>query len=202
MHLQAEELVDIAEGVRPESAAPHLAACARCRAQLDDVRAMMSAVAEADAPEPSPLFWDHFSRRVHDAVAAEPEAARVNSVRALVAPLLGAPAFRVSVAAFAALALVVFAASRVKAPAPRPAMDASVAQPVGSADWFGAAAADNDASFSLVATLASNLEADTPGAIVSDAGLAYIGSADHAVTHMDGGELRELHRILQEEMTP
>jgi hypothetical protein len=27
---------------------------------------------EADVPEPSPLFWQHLSLRVHDAVAAEP----------------------------------------------------------------------------------------------------------------------------------
>ncbi len=33
-----------------------------------------------------------------------------------------------------------------------------------------------------------------------EAGLAGGGSAEHAVTHMDGGELRELRRLLQEEL--
>ena len=31
----------------------------------------MSTAAQAEVPEPSPLFWDHFSARVRDAVAAE-----------------------------------------------------------------------------------------------------------------------------------
>ena len=43
MHLNAEELIDIAEGTRPESAMPHLAACEPCRAQVRELRAMMSA---------------------------------------------------------------------------------------------------------------------------------------------------------------
>ena len=72
-HLSAEQLVDIAEGVRPESSASHLEACAACRKQLDDLRAMMAAAAAVDVPEPSPLFWDHFSARVHQAVEAERE---------------------------------------------------------------------------------------------------------------------------------
>src|SRR5258707_1769981 len=76
MHLSADELVDLAEGARPESSAPHLAACGPCRARLNDLRAMMSAVADVDVPEPSPLFWDHFSQRVHDAAASEEMDAR------------------------------------------------------------------------------------------------------------------------------
>ena len=46
MHLNAEELVDVAEGTRPESAAPHLAGCESCRAQLRELRAMLSAAQE------------------------------------------------------------------------------------------------------------------------------------------------------------
>ncbi len=32
---------------------------------------MMSVAAEVEVPEPSPLFWDHLSARVGEAVAAE-----------------------------------------------------------------------------------------------------------------------------------
>ena len=60
MHVKPDELVDIAEGTRAESSAPHLATCDDCRRQLADVRTMMSAAAEVEVPEPSPLFWDHF----------------------------------------------------------------------------------------------------------------------------------------------
>src|SRR5258705_10923481 len=76
MHLNADDLVDLAEGARPESSAPHLAACPQCRAHLEELRGTMSAIADVDVPEPSPLFWDHFSQRVHDAVATEAMDAR------------------------------------------------------------------------------------------------------------------------------
>ena len=71
MHLQPDELIDLAEGTRAESSATHLAECAVCRLQLAELKAMMSAAADVDVPEPSPLFWDHFSARVRQAVDAE-----------------------------------------------------------------------------------------------------------------------------------
>src|SRR5258708_31627248 len=114
MHLNADELVDLAEGAQPESSARHLAACPQCRARLDDLRAMMSAVAGVDVPEPSPLFWDHFSQRVHDAVASEEGDARlkgsrsiVQGVRALVIETLGAPALPAAVVALTAAPLTI-----------------------------------------------------------------------------------------------
>src|SRR4051794_29807445 len=79
MHLNAEELVDIAEGTRGESAAPHLAGCEPCRAQLRELRAMMATARDVDVPEPSPLFWDHLSARISDAIAAAPGQPRGSS---------------------------------------------------------------------------------------------------------------------------
>ena len=70
-HLHSDELIDIAEGTRPESLVPHLQSCDVCRLQLAEVRATMAAASEVDVPEPSPLFWDHFSGRVRAAIAAE-----------------------------------------------------------------------------------------------------------------------------------
>jgi hypothetical protein len=213
MHLNADELVDLAEGARPESSAPHLAACERCRAQLADLRAMMSAVADVEMPAPSPLFWDHFSQRVHDAVAAEEAEARGSArlkgarsivprvrsfvprtMRSFVLAILGARAFQASVLAIAALVIFFVSNSRVMAPhapgvAPPP--------PLVARDLLSDLP-EGDASLSLVATLAASLDADTAGA--SD--LARVGSAEHAVTHMNDSELRELHRLLQEELAP
>ena len=73
-HLTASRLIDLAEGAAPEAFAPHLQTCAACRQQLDALCTTMSAVAEVAAPEPSPLFWDHLSARVHEAVAADQDA--------------------------------------------------------------------------------------------------------------------------------
>jgi hypothetical protein len=229
MHLNAHELVDLAEGARPESSAPHLAACERCRAELADLRAMRSAVADVEVPAPSPLFWDHFSQRVHDAVAAEEADARgtarlkgsrsivprvrsfvprvrsfvpmtmrsfvPRTMRSFVLDILGARAFQASVVAIAALVVVFVFNSRVMAPhapglAPPP-------PPLVARDLLSDAP-EGDASLSLVATLAASLDADTAG----ESGLAHVGSAEHAVTHMNDSELRELHRLLQEEMAP
>jgi anti-sigma factor RsiW len=221
MHLNAHELVDLAEGARPESSAPHLAACERCRAELADLRAMRSAVADVEVPAPSPLFWDHFSQRVHDAVAAEEADARGTArlkgsrsivprvrsfvprvrsfvpmtMRSFVLDILGARAFQASVVAIAALVVVFVFNSRVMAPhapglAPPP-------PPLVARDLLSDVP-EGDASLSLVATLAASLDADTAG----ESGLAHVGSAEHAVTHMNDSELRELHRLLQEEMAP
>ena len=206
MHLNAEELVDLAEGARAESSAPHLAACARCRAQLDELRAMMTAVASADVPEPSPLFWDHFSQRVHDAAAAEKGDARSKAVRATarLAEALTARRLQASVVAVAAAALVVLVVlpSRVLSPDNplQPGGDAAQ-RPVADAaprDLWADAAPDIDPSLTLVASLTATLDADA----TSETGLAGVGSAEHAVTHMNDADLRELHRLLQEEMAP
>jgi hypothetical protein len=197
MHLTAAELVDLAEGTRAESDAPHLAACARCRAQVAELRSAMSTVADVDVPEPSPLYWTHFSQRVHDAVAAESLAPPRTMVARLTAAL-GSSRFMTAAAVLASLVIVLFVASRAKAPAP-----GGVAEPaVAHADLFADAPIDNDPPLALVATLAANLDAANAGAFVADTGLAHLGSADHAVAHMSETELRELHRILQEEMAP
>src|SRR5438445_3838913 len=115
MHLTPDDLVDLADGTRPESSAPHLASCATCRAQLNEMRAMMSAAADVDVPEPSPLFWDHFSQRVHDAVETD---ARLKGSRSFIArwrsaltAFGGARAFQASVLV-AGLIIVVLVVSR------------------------------------------------------------------------------------------
>src|SRR5258708_2032891 len=80
MHLEPAALVDIADGILSEAergrVEGHLASCAVCRQQLADLRATAASVAAVDVPEPSPLFWDHLSRRVRDAVSAEAAEAR------------------------------------------------------------------------------------------------------------------------------
>ena len=73
MHLTPEQLVDAAEGGADALADRHLSGCARCRTQLAGLQATMASVAATGGavPEPSPLFWDHFQRRVIESVAAD-----------------------------------------------------------------------------------------------------------------------------------
>ena len=47
-----------------------------CRAEVEALRGVLREVRAVDVPEPSPLFWDHLSARVGDAIAREPAPAR------------------------------------------------------------------------------------------------------------------------------
>lgn len=197
MHVSADQLVDLAEGTQPESAAPHLASCAVCRRQLADMRAMMSVAADIEMPEPSPLFWDHLSARVGEAIAAE-QAPRRSWIGAMSRPRLVAPL--ASAAALVLIALVVFSshspASRGRASIGAPgASSSTLAADAGTRrDLLSDSTGTEDASLTLVAALTDEMDPERAG----EADLAGRGSAEHAVTHMNDGELRELRRLLTE----
>ena len=198
MHLNADELVDLAEGTRQEASAPHLAGCDRCREQLGELRAMLSTVEATtiDVPEPSPLFWDHLSERVRVAVAVDEVPRRwwldVAAWRRLLMPL--------SAVAVASLVIALAVGSRPVAPVPAvhqsPAPAASPADSGASGDLLADSVPDDDVSLMLVASLTEHLDLDAAG----EAGFAPGGSAEHAVTHMSNDDLRELRRVLKEEL--
>jgi len=195
MHLKADEFVDLAEGARAESSAPHLASCEECRRQLREMRTMMAVAADDEVPEPSPLFWDHLSAWVREAVAEEGSPAR---------PWLDVAAWRrvvmpVWAAAVASLILVVALGSRFVAPLPSPATSpAAVVRSLEAVDLWNDPVSDDDESLTLVSSLSAGLDLEAAG----EAGLAARGSAEHAVTHMDDAQLRELQRLLTQELRP
>jgi hypothetical protein len=183
-HLTADELVDLAEGARDANAFPHITACEACRRQVADLRtAIEMATAAHDVPEPSPLFWDHFSDRVRTAIATEPTPSsawwRPSWVMAT------------CVALAAALLVVVLIPSHDRGPArrePPGTITTAAAEPLG----------DLDDSLMIVADLTSSIDFDDARA----AGLTGRGAAEHAVAHMSAGELRELRTLLAEQMNP
>lgn len=187
MHLQPDELIDIAEGTRSLSAFPHLAGCEMCRKQVADLRSVMSMTADVNVPEPSPLFWNHFSVRVRDAIAATPDGGTWRWVWAR---------FRVPIALGLAPALIVFGMLSARL------VDNFKASPDTSIVFIAQAppappqTLPDDSSFNVVAELAGDFDLDEAKA----AGLTGQGSAEHEVTHMTEGELQELHRILKEEL--
>ncbi|MGH9141475.1 MAG: hypothetical protein ACRD2I_10065 [Vicinamibacterales bacterium] len=201
MHLNSGELVDIAEGTRPEASAPHLAGCEPCRTQLRDLRAMMSAASDAGVPEPSPLFWDHLSTRVAAEVAADmQQPSRLGDVVATLIGVLGTRAFQASAVAAAGMLVIVLLSGRTS---PRPAAPSAASSPVTAVAESGAAAeplvdvtAAGDASLMVVASFTDGQDLET----VREAGLAPRGTAEHALTHMSESELRELGRLLREEL--
>jgi hypothetical protein len=69
-HLTNAELVDWIESSPelPAARLQHAVRCAECRAEADALRSVLALAATDDVPPPSPLFWDHFSSRVAEAV--------------------------------------------------------------------------------------------------------------------------------------
>jgi hypothetical protein len=189
MHLQPDELLDIAEGARPESSAPHLAACARCRTQLQELRAMIAEVQDEAVPEPSPLFWDHLSSRVRAAVAEDIHPASSGA-------FLGSRWFRGAVAAAAGVLLAVTLSLRAPAPDLFPPVPSMSTVKGGPAELLGDVTA-GDVSLAMVAGLTDQVDLET----AREAGFAPRGSADRAVAHLSDSELRELGRLLQQELT-
>ena len=75
-HLEDDVLLDVIEGAASVEATRHAGECAECARRMADARAGLSMAAQAEAPEPSPLFWDAFRRRVASAIEAEPRPRR------------------------------------------------------------------------------------------------------------------------------
>lgn len=69
-HLSDDALLELAEG--GAAGREHLETCAICRERVDAVRETIGMLREDGMPEPSPLFWQHFSERVSQAIDQEP----------------------------------------------------------------------------------------------------------------------------------
>jgi hypothetical protein len=88
-HLNQTELVDLIEespGL-PPARVQHFETCARCRAEGEALRAALRLAAADDIPVPSPLFWDHLSARVSDAVRRETQTGTLDRIRWVRRPL-------------------------------------------------------------------------------------------------------------------
>ena len=75
-HLTDAEFVDLLDGRLPSDRARHAEACAACREQADAARAVLRKAGGDVVPEPSPLFWTHFSSNVSEALRAVPPTSR------------------------------------------------------------------------------------------------------------------------------
>lgn len=89
-HLNQTELVDLIEESRaiPPARVQHFETCATCRAEGEALRAALRLAAADDIPAPSPLFWDHLSARVSDAVRREsPQTGTLDNIQWVRRPL-------------------------------------------------------------------------------------------------------------------
>jgi hypothetical protein len=152
---------------------------------------LISKLREAEVPEPSPLFWEHLSQRVHHAVAAEPVPSRSWSGRLTLAWAGGV------VGAVAMILLAVTVSMRHQ---PVQVGSAAVARPVVAepvAAGNSLPALEDDASFSVMGELASEMDFEEAGA----AGLTVSPStAENAFSQMSGDEQRAVVELLQQEI--
>lgn len=180
-HLSSDQLIDIVEGACAEPA--HLQSCAVCRGQAKELRAVMSMAAAVNVPEPSPLYWNHLSSRVREAVAVEgaPRAAAWTWWFTLAAGVVAAVVVAVGVSVY-----------RPAVPVAGPDVaGVSVAEEAQSADA-------GEATLSMMADLMPEIDLETS----REAGLAaltsHVGGADDAVGVLTQGERAELQQLLKE----
>jgi len=152
---------------------------------------IISRLREADVPEPSPLFWEHLSQRVHDAVAAQPVPSRSWFGRVNFAWAAG-------IVATLAVMLLAVTASVHRQPANA---DSAVIGPIAAADAAAAGnslpALEDDASFAVMGELASEVDFDEAGA----AGLMVSpGTAEAEIAQLSGDDQRAVVELLQEEI--
>jgi hypothetical protein len=194
-HLTRAELLDAIEvpAQLPAVLAEHLRQCPRCRNQAEVLRAVVARAAGEHVPEPSPLFWDHFSARVAQTVRNEsisPESAAWFGH--LQRPLT---TWAVAAAAIVLVILSVVWRATLHAPSFR-----RVAPPDVITRALPPPASDNvdaDERWAVVRAAAEDLAWED----VQEAGIAASpGAAEDVVLQLTADERSELARLLDQEL--
>ncbi|HET7698890.1 MAG TPA: hypothetical protein VFK57_24440 [Vicinamibacterales bacterium] len=190
-HLSPSEFVDLADGSLPRDRAAHAEGCEACRAQAAAVRDALRLAGSAPVPEPSPLFWDHLSARVREAVAGTRPS-----------PGSGWGFGFQPIAAALAIGVLVFSIVLLSR-APRNGQPSRIASapaaPSGPADDAVDHAPDpvHAAEWAVLTAAAEDLHFDE----AQDAGIAVpAATVDRAVTQLTRDELSELQRLLESEL--
>lgn len=192
-HLSDAELVDAAAGALPPVRGAHLDSCGPCRTAVADVAATMRDIAAVAVPEPSPLFWEHFSGRVHDALASEEPSGAGLGLLPTWARLVA-----LCVVVLAVVSLVWVARSRQSNGSVLTTASNGVAQPVHSTTpALDATEGSDDAAWAVLNAAASDLSPDaTPGTDFN----VRPAAVDTAVQRLTPQERTELGRLLESEM--
>jgi hypothetical protein len=180
-HLSPSEFVDFVDRTLPVARSAHVASCAACRRQAEDVRGALRAARGSEVPEPSPLFWDHLSARIRNEIAG----VRTPQARWWLRPV---PVLSWSIGALLVAVLVVRQLpQRVQSPV---SPEGSVAADVQSN-------AADDPAWDLLVSAADDLPLED----VHASGLGVrAATVDSAVQELSPTEREELGRLLQDEL--
>ncbi len=196
-HLTNDELVDLIEDaarLQPDRRR-HAAECEACREQADALGAVLAQTASDEMPEPSPLYWDHFSARVSEAVREESPAPL---------PLVWVQRFRSPLAAWAAAAVmavlimmtVVWRAT-LHAPSRGGKAPELVQARVVAVDQNAGDNIEADEAWAVVRAATEGLAWEDAHAVGIS---AYPGSAEGIALELTAEERAELGRLLKTEM--
>jgi hypothetical protein len=179
-HLSPQEFVEAIEGTLVRARLDHLSACGECQTDVRELGELVATIESATpVPEPSPLFWNHFSARVREATTAAPPAKPswwASNWRPVAAVLAGA----------GAIALVLLLRPVPTAPlSPEPATTQAVAEPpIDPGPW------------ELVMGIASGLSIDD----VESVATPRAGTVDAAMNDLTPAQRAQLARMLQAEI--
>lgn len=182
-HLNAADLVDAVDGELSSAANEHLRSCSVCQTEAARLAELLQRARQVEVPEPSPLFWPHFSERVRAAIDADarPET-RWRTWRWLVVAPIGA--------------LALFAVATVGRVPPQSLSPAAVQQVQGLPLLPGPVEPDV-AAWTLLGDLVGDFDWDTASA----AGVALEpDQADQAASALSAEEQQELARLLKAEL--
>jgi hypothetical protein len=196
-HLSKAGLLEVAEGLAVPDAVEHSTSCGRCRRQVEELRAAWALAREAEQPEPSPLFWEHFPRRVMRALEAEPETAGLNRAAGWLRGRMAAAVLLVATVAIGAtLGYLRWSGVRQTADsvglAAKPTLSrVDLGQPAESAAF------SDDTSWDMLSHMAEGMDWET----AQDAGLGLIpGWAETAASQLSDEEQHALVRLLRAEV--
>jgi hypothetical protein len=197
-HLRPDDFVDVLDGELASAARRHIESCEGCRHRFEALLETMAQASQAGVPEPSPLFWQHFSKNVSDAIAQDTPAHSA-WIEWLRHPATG-------LATLAIFVTIVVSASvwrstprlprdvRESAPTTTSRQLAEVAM---ESDGAGQQDLEEDEAWGLVRTVADDAGWDATRA----AGLSpRPGSVDRMALEMTAEERRELARLLEDEL--
>jgi hypothetical protein len=179
----------------PPGRATHVEACSDCREQAGQLKGALALSRAIDVPEPSPLFWDHFSARVEEAVRTEPRPAP--SIWAW----LGAHGLTplVAVVALVLAAGAGWLARNARVPADTaPVNIGSIASmsPAAGGD-LATVPGDDETAWAVLSAAAADMQIEDARA----AGMGvHPGAVDRAVVDLSPAERNELGRLLQSEL--
>ena len=192
-HLSRAEFVDLIESspALPAERTQHVQRCERCRQEAETLRAARLMAGADETPEPSPLFWDHFSARVSEQLRREPVPAPAS--RWIPVPFA---TWTVAGTVVALLISAVVWRTTLHAPAPPNAPRQAIASRVLTAVDPGDDV-ESDEAWAVVRAATVDLAwEDAHNAGIS----AHPGDVENAALQLNAAERLELERLLDEDM--